>query len=151
MKKKETELIGKYLLRNNLVLEKDLILEYATDLINGISINHDFYKNERFLFAKGIPSIKQINKSLIEPFEKSKYNINFISSIFDDYTKKCLKKVEKDCSFNIALIEENEKKYENKKMKLIKYQEELHAKGLNGTFLEEEIEDKKLLILTNRR
>ncbi|MBR1385393.1 MAG: hypothetical protein IJ568_01040 [Bacilli bacterium] len=151
MEKNKNEIIGKYLIENSLVLQEDIILEYATDLVNGISVNHDFYKNERFLFVRGIPSIKMINKTLIVPLNKTKYNINFISSIFDEYTKKCIKKVEKDCSFNIALIEENEKKYERKKLKLVKYQEELNAKGVIGTLIEEKINDKKLLLLTNRR
>ena len=54
MEKYKNSLIAKYLFENNLVTEEDILLEYAKDLINAITINPEFYKNNRFLFHRSV-------------------------------------------------------------------------------------------------
>lgn len=149
MEKNIKEIIAKYLVENGYIEKDDTLIEYAKKLTEAITIHHQVHNNDKFLFTTKMPSVNAI-RSQLQNRKKSQYYINFISGEIDDTTKRCVKKVS-DCSFNVAIMDEDEKSLEDKKYKLVKYSQELFAKGLNVQLIYDDIEDKKIYLLTNRR
>ena len=101
--RKSSSLFASYLIANGLVLEDDVVLEFTYSVNDSVSINYSFEGINRLIYTSSKPSINEIYYEYIYPCHKSKYQLNYISDYFSNYTKECFSTLDRENSFNIGI------------------------------------------------
>ena len=150
--KRSNELLAKYLIENGLIEDNDIILEYVRGIEHSICINTGFEGLSKIAFSGKVPSVDTVYDELNKIEISRAYYLNFLASTFSDEVFKLNDHLLLDGVFNFGIASDIEEEYTESKIVLVKYEEELLARGISVNHYEDTVGDNhKLLVLKKKK
>ncbi len=146
------KLFAEYLKAKGLVLREDVILECVRNSKYSIALEKCFHNNNKIIFCNRLPKPDKFKKCFLDNYSWHDSEFNYISNAFNDHVARIVDNLIPYCYFNLGVCTSVEDEYEYGKMTIVKYEDELLARGIAVEHFEEDLEkNNKIYVLSNRR